>query len=213
MDCRPHIAKRPRRAVAKTPATLRAVCFRLPLVVSLLLLAMHSSAADRLVFDFTGASPAKAWQVVNDDVMGGVSTSKFQVGGDIAVFSGVVSLANNGGFASVRSLPVGHNLTGCEALVIRARGDGRTYKLTVRASANSDSPLYQAAFTTTAGEWQEHRLPLKAFVPSFRGRVLPGEPPLDPARIASVGLLISDQQAGPFRLEVAWIKATSAAAN
>ena len=46
------------------------------------------------------------------------------------------------------------------------------------------------------------------FVPTFRGRVLSGEPLLDPAKVTSVGFLISDKQAGPFQLEVAWIKAT-----
>jgi len=55
--------------------------------------------------------------------------------------------------------------------------------------------------------WEEHRLPFKHFVATFRGRVLSGEPPLDPAKIASVGFLISDQQDGPFQLEISSIKA------
>jgi monofunctional biosynthetic peptidoglycan transglycosylase len=42
----------------------------------------------------------------------------------------------------------------------------------------------------------------------FRGRVLTDVPPLNPSKIASVGVLISDKQAGPFRLEMGWIKAT-----
>ena len=36
-------------------------------------------------------------------------------------------------------------------------------------------------------------------------------PALDPAKGGSVGFLISDKQAGPFRLDVAWIKVTSGA--
>jgi len=54
-------------------------------------------------------------------------------------------------------------------------------------------------------------LPLKDFVASLRGRVLTDVPPLNPAKVSSVGFLISDQQAGPFRLEVAWIKVSPAA--
>lgn len=42
-------------------------------------------------------------------------------------------------------------------------------------------------------------------MPTFRGRVLAGEPSLDPAKVTAVGFLISDKQAGQFRLEVAWI--------
>ena len=37
--------------------------------------------------------------------------------------------------------------------------------------------------------------------------VLPDVPPLNAAKVSSVGLLISDKQAGPFRLEIDWIKA------
>jgi hypothetical protein len=117
-----------------------------------------------------------------------------------------VSLENNGGFASVRSLPAKHELAGGDAFVIRVRGDGRRYKFTARTDRSFDSAIYQLAFATKKGEWVEHRLPLREFVATFRGRVLPGEPPLDAARIASVGFLISEKQAGPFRLEIAWIK-------
>ena len=51
-----------------------------------------------------------------------------------------------------------------------------------------------------------HRLPLKQFVATFRGRVLSSERPLEAAKVISVGFLISDKQDGPFQLEVEWIK-------
>lgn len=164
--------------------------------------------SEKILFDFRPATDFPAWQVVNDDVMGGLSASRFQFlanGG--AVFSGVVSLENNGGFASVRSSPVRESLGGCDAFVIRARGDGRRYKFGARIGGGFDRAIYQRSFATKNGVWEEHRLPLKDFVASFRGRVLAGEPALDAAKVTSVGFLISDNQAGPFRLEVAWIKA------
>jgi len=167
------------------------------------------AAAERTVFDFRNDGATGAWQVVNDGVMGGVSAGSFRPAGGVAVFEGEVSLENNGGFASVRSLPARHDLAGCDAFVIRARGDGRRYKFTARMDPGFDGAVYQAGFTTRAGEWEEHRLPLKQFVPTFRGRVLPGEPPLDPVRVVSVGILISDRQEGPFRLEIAWIGAAA----
>jgi Complex I intermediate-associated protein 30 (CIA30) len=166
------------------------------------------AASERILFDFQGSTNSSAWQIVNDDVMGGVSTSRFQIltkGG--AVFSGVVSLENNGGFASVRSSPGRHDLTGCECFVIRVRGDGHRYKFTVRTETGFDAPLYQCAFSTKRGEWEEQRLVFKDFVPTFRGRILTGVPQLVPGKITSVGLLISEKQDGPFQLEVAWIKA------
>ncbi len=166
-------------------------------------------ATNTTLFDFQAATNSPAWEVVNDEVMGGVSASQFQVqtnGG--AVFSGTVRLENNGGFASARSAAVRANLTDLAAFVLRVRGDGRSYKFSVRTGAGFDSPLYQCRFTTKPGVWQEHRLAVKDFVPTFRGQVLTGEAPLNIAKVTSVGLLISDKQAGPFRLEIGWIKAS-----
>lgn len=178
-------------------------------VISALLLAMNISAAPaKILFDFETAAGLADWQIVNDSVMGGASTSNLQLANGVAVFQGNVSLDHNGGFASVRSLPAQHDLTGCDAFVLRVRGDGRRYKFTVRTDPGFDSAIYQAVFATKKGEWAEHRLPLREFAPTFRGRVLAGEPPLDPAQVKSVGFLISDKQEGPFQLEVAWIKAS-----
>ena len=119
----------------------------------------------------------------------------------------MVSLKNNGGFASVRSSAVRENLSGTDAFVLRVRGDGRRYKFTVRTESVFDAPNYQAEFTTKRGAWEEHRLSFKDFVPAFRGRVLTDLPPLNPAKLATVGVLIADKQADPFRLEMSWIKA------
>jgi len=179
-------------------------------LISLAITMKADTETNKTLFDFKAVTHSPTWEVVNDDVMGGVSTSQFEVltnGG--VVFSGTVRFENNGGFASVRSSPVGENLAGLTAFVLRVRGDGRRYKFSVRTGTGFDTPLYQCSFTTKPGEWTEHRLPLKQFVPTFRGRVLSGEPPLDPAKVTSVGFLISDKQAGPFRLEIDWIKSVS----
>lgn len=181
------------------------------LLLTPLLLAQNmktNPGTQKSLFDFANATNA-TWQVVNDDVMGGVSTSSFRITNGLAVFRGEVSRENNGGFASVRSLPARLDLGDADSFVIRVRGDGRRYKFTARMDQRFDSAIYQCAFTTKQGEWAEHRLPLRDFVASFRGRVLTDVPPLNPAEVTSVGFLISDNQAGNFRLEVGWIKAWS----
>ncbi len=180
-----------------------------PTLLAVLFLTMNALADEsgKLVFDFSIPTNANVWQVVNDDVMGGVSSSRFELTNDVAVFRGEVSLENNGGFASVRSRPALHDMKGCDAFVIRVRGDGRRYKFTARTDRTFDSAIYQVTFATKKGAWEEHRLLLRDFVPTFRGRVLTGEPPLDPANVTSLGFLISDKQEGSFRLEIAWIKA------
>ena len=177
-----------------------------------LLFAMNTHAAtDKTIYDFQNATNAAAWQVVNDDVMGGVSTSRFFLTNGVALFQGRVSLENNGGFASARSLPARHDLAGSDSFVVRVRGDGRRYKFTARIDPSFDSAIYQCVFTTKKDEWEEHRLPCKQFTATFRGRVLSSEPLLDAAKVTSVGFLISDTQEGSFQLEVAWIKVAPAA--
>jgi hypothetical protein len=183
--------------------------FLVPAGLSLLFAMNIQAATDKIVYDFQNTTHTTAWQVVNDDVMGGISTSTFRLTNGVALFQGRVSLENNGGFASVRSLPGRHDLAGTDAFVVRVRGDGRSYKFTARTDPGFDSAIYQSVFTTKKGQWEEHRLPFKQFIPTYRGRVLTGEPPLDPAKITSLGFLISDKQDGPFQLEVAWIKVTS----
>jgi NADH dehydrogenase [ubiquinone] 1 alpha subcomplex assembly factor 1 len=166
------------------------------------------SPRETTVCDF--AQPTNVtWQIVNDDVMGGVSTSTFRVTNQTAIFRGAVSLENNGGFASVRTRPATLKLAEATAFVVRVRGDGRQYKFTARMNSNFEGALYQSSFSTRKDEWQEIRLPLEKFVPTFRGRQLTGEPPLSAPKLASIGFLIADEQPGPFQLEIAWIKAIS----
>ena len=59
-----------------------------------------------------------------------------------------------------------------------------------------------AVFVPPAGVWTSIRLPLAAFTTTFRGRPVAGVPPLDPARVRQMGLMIADRQAGPFALAI-----------
>ena len=55
------------------------------------------------LFDFSDPRSVEAWRAIDDRVMGGVSRSRLRhERAGHAVFEGEVSLALNGGFASVR---------------------------------------------------------------------------------------------------------------
>jgi NADH dehydrogenase [ubiquinone] 1 alpha subcomplex assembly factor 1 len=45
------------------------------------------------------------------------------------------------------------------------------------------------------------------------GRIVEGAKPLDASNVEAVGFLMADKRAGPFKLEVAWIKGTPKAAK
>jgi len=155
-----------------------------------------------LLIDFEGRT-AVAWSVVNDGVMGGVSSSDIAATSDgTGLFAGELSLENNGGFASVRATLNRRDLSGFAGLEVRLRGDGRSYQMRLRTDNRFDGIAYRAEFTTRADEWTTVRIPFAQFEPTFRGRILTDVPPLDTARIAQVGFLLADKQPGAFALEI-----------
>jgi monofunctional biosynthetic peptidoglycan transglycosylase len=165
---------------------------------------------EQLITDFTGPEDFRGWMAVNDTVMGGVSRSAIRPSGQgTALFEGHLSLDNGGGFASVRTLPAHHDLAGFAGISLRVRGDGRSYRLRLRADSRFDGVAYQARFETRTGEWIELFLPFADFVPSWRGRVVKEAGALDAARVRSIGLMVADKQEGLFRLELDWLKASS----
>jgi NADH dehydrogenase [ubiquinone] 1 alpha subcomplex assembly factor 1 len=149
------------------------------------------------------------WQAINDGVMGGVSVSRMRFDpASYAAFEGEVALDNNGGFASVRASQLALGCADTAAYRLIVWGDGHTYKLNLRIDTGFDGVNYQAVFTPAPGLWTQTVLPVRAFEPSFRGRLVQGAPPLRPAAVRQVGLMISDKQAGAFRLMLKSIEAT-----
>ena len=77
----------------------------------------------------------KNWNIVNDDVMGGISKSNLLINDENnLIFSGNISLKNNGGFASSRMVIVREYLDGIKSFKIKFRGDGNIYKFRLRQS-------------------------------------------------------------------------------
>ncbi len=173
-------------------------------------LASFSGDTERVmktIVDFTDEDAVR-WSIVNDGVMGGRSQSSLEVTDrNTALFTGFVSLENNGGFASTRATLRSNPLSGFDGVIVRVRGDGRRYQLRFRMNAGFDGVAYQMEFATVPGEWTEIDLPFEAFQPTFRGFVPRQVGPLDSARIRQMGILIGDKSEGPFTLEVDWVKA------
>ena len=160
-----------------------------------------------LLFDFSTERAIDAWTPINDGVMGGLSAGRFQASGrGSAEFSGVVSLENNGGFASVSSRPRDCALGGFSGLELRIRGDGRRYKISLNTGSKVNGLVYGTRFTSLQDDWQTRRIPFEEFLPMFRGRIVEAAH-LDPARVSSLCVTISERQAGSFGLEISWIGA------
>ncbi|NBC17232.1 MAG: CIA30 family protein [Bacteroidetes bacterium] len=160
------------------------------------------------LFTFSSVDAAPPWQVVNDGVMGGRSSSTLQWTEEgTVVFRGTVSLEQGGGFASVRAPVDFHDLSAFDGLALRLRGDGQHYTLALYNESPPRSIAYRTSFATEAEAWQTIQIPFADLAPSFRGRPVPDAPPFEASRVQALSLLIADEQAGPFRLEVAWVRA------
>ena len=161
---------------------------------------------EHVLFDFTKPD-VRPWLSVDDVVMGGVSQSRMQIENSRAVFTGDVSLDFGGGFASVRSDPGLWDLSAFKAISLELRGDGRRYKLILKSDPGLGGINWQSAFQTLCGESQTVRIPFQDLTAVYRGSRTMNPPPFDASRIATLGILISDKQAGKFRLEIERITA------
>jgi hypothetical protein len=185
------------------PRTRRALALAATLTL------MPSTFAGPPSLDFAKPEIVRAFRVVNDDVMGGISTSRLSLAAGAMRFEGTVSLENNGGFASFRGPARFPADSG--ALLLTVRGDGRRYKLTLKFDDGPGTPQYQAAFVAPP-EWQTLRFTPDDFSGSFRGRAVEA-PAVRFIDVHYVGLLISDRQAGAFRIEVKGITTEAGASK
>jgi hypothetical protein len=119
-----------------------------------------------------------SWFRLDDGVMGGRSETQQVVEDSALHFKGTIN-TNGGGFASVRAaIEAGTITRSMEAVKVRFRGDGKTYKFMMADGSGSggprsSTPLFQADIETkildSDTEWQEVVIPLESLMPSYGG--------------------------------------------
>ncbi|MTJ08510.1 MULTISPECIES: CIA30 family protein [unclassified Anabaena] len=179
------------------------------------------SVGEKPIFDFTKPSDEikNIWGALDDVVMGGVSASSFQIKENTAVFTGNVSTANSGGFASVRTKNFSPllDLSGCQGVKLRVKGDGQRYKIFLRTESTWDGVGHSYSFDTVANTWLDIQIPFADLVPVFRAKIVKDCPPMDVSKVCSLQLMLSKFEydgalnphfsPGIFSLEVESIKA------
>lgn len=175
---------------------------------------------DRVLFDFSNPQIdiQNTWGALDDVVMGGVSDSSVRLENGAAVFSGNVSIANSGGFASIRTrnFEPALNLSTFTGVEIRLKGDGNRYKFLIRDGDGWDSVGYSHSFDTVANEWITVQVPFAQLIPVFRAKTV-SDAKLSPEGIRSFQLMLSKFEydgglnpkfnPGSFRLEISSIAA------
>lgn len=179
-----------------------------------------------ILWKFNGEESLKDWVLTTDhDNLEGRSKAFFTVSQtNRALFHGHLcteipkdGLLTRAGYCNIRSpynvasfeelLP--YDWSSFTHLVLRFRGDGRSYMLVVHYFADYDIlwniqhnfPLY----TRGGPYWQTAKIPLSKFYSSYKGRIQDKQNEMDTSKVKSFAITIADNIDGPFKLEIDYI--------
>ena len=172
-------------------------------VLIILTISLFTESNMKKIYIFSTQTNIKEWRIVNDDVMGGISNSSIQFTDDgHGQFSGHVSLANNGGFASIQLTKKIKLEEEKQFIVLRVKGDGKRYEFRLKGDIfQSESYVHSFA---TSGKWENIKLPISEFYPQFRGRKL-NIPNFNFESIEQLSFLIANTQEEDFELLIDYI--------
>jgi NADH dehydrogenase [ubiquinone] 1 alpha subcomplex assembly factor 1 len=161
-----------------------------------------------LQFNFgSSAKRVNDWRVLSDQVMGGISTSDLVYKEASMQLSGELSLANYGGFSSIKSGFAQYDLSPYRGLRIRYRSDNQTFAFTLESSKNWTRPYYKGLMPVSKDkQWTEATI----YFTDFEAYQL-GQPTgdfLDPSilkDIVRLGIMTTEKKEGPFFLEVQFV--------
>ena len=160
----------------------------------------NTSDQNCIIFDDFSEEKNYRWGIVNDWVMWGKSQGSFEIVENTLVFSGTIN-TNGWGFSSLRwtlesGIPSEYN-----SITLKAKSDGRGYKVTFR-DANNSRVSHQAIIPfQTPWEFEEVTIPFTALEPSYFGRIVNTDA-FSKDKAQQVGVILSDGMDGAFRLKI-----------
>ena len=162
---------------------------------------------DTILLNASNMRTENQWRIVNDGVMGGLSSSNVNVNEDNKiVFNGIVSLENNGGFASLRSPVKDYNFEKFTGLEIKIKGDGKRYSVSMKETSYFNGYFYTNSFETKKDEWIVVQIPFNQFKLYYFGKETNSSKKIPLNNIKEISLSIGDKQEGAFITEIDYIK-------
>ncbi|GAB2914232.1 CIA30 family protein [Rheinheimera gaetbuli] len=158
-----------------------------------------STMTDAVTLNFIDHRHFERIMLVHDTVMGGRSSGNVVSHNKIALrFSGILSLENNGGFASAEfKLLKPITWLNSKALILNAEADGRRYQLRLKTPFTPQGVAYVAEFTSQH-KTHDYEFGVSAFSGRYRGRPVGNLPPLSFSDITHVSVMLADKTPGPF---------------
>lgn len=165
---------------------------------TLILILIYFMSSTLILFDFNSSCDISNWTIVDDGVMGGRSNGNFKLNEDgYGVFSGYISLENNGGFSSLRYDTKTLDVSNYTKAILTIKGDGKVYQFRVKSN-NKDYASYIYEFKTTE-DWMTVEVPFEKMIPQFRGKKL-NMPNYEGGTIEEVTFLIGNKKEESFKL-------------
>lgn len=148
-------------------------------------------------------SEIQDWQVINDGVMGGLSKGRTVSTEEGVLFSGSVSLANNGGFTSYRGPYRRYDLTDFSQLVIKYKSEGISLAFQMSVDTRFYIPNYKISLPNSANQWVTKTYNLSDFkqyqLGNFTGRSFSQE---NKKEIIRLGFITNEKKEGNFSFEI-----------
>ncbi|MEN0051314.1 MAG: CIA30 family protein [Bacteroidota bacterium] len=162
--------------------------------------------SNNLKIDFGKDGMGQDWQVINDGVMGGLSTGTINFTDTSLVFKGSVSLENFGGFTAFKSPFQATNLSDYEYVSIRLKVKEQQFALTLETDQNFYQPYYKKVIATSSEEWETVRLKLSDFKEWRLGQATGKQlSKASAAEVLRIGLITNEKKAGDFEVEVDYL--------
>lgn len=170
-------------------------------LVSLLLMVISSETP--LQLNFNALEDGDDWVIVNDGVMGGLSQGRTVLTDSSLLYTGNISLRNNGGFSSLRSPFRRWDLSDYSEVSITYRSNGQPFAFLMETSRVWYEPKYRAYFASESDDWQTFTLPLLDFVETTVGRKTGRKiRPSQLSEIIRLGFINTGKYESDFELEI-----------
>jgi len=152
------------------------------------------------LFEFSQAEGLQGWGIQDDGVMGGLSKGRISIneGGNV-LFSGDISLENNGGFSSMQVGFDPVDVSAFQTIHLGLMGDGKRYQ--IRVESEPGARLGYATDFETSGTWEVIDIPFKEMFAIRHGNRL-DKPNYPGQQLAHIQILIGNKTAESFELEL-----------
>ena len=168
---------------------------------------LTSMTSSKYTIDFGIGKVGQEWMIVNDGVMGGYSDSEANILDNSLFFKGIISLKNNGGFASIRKTGERLDISNFQKVKIRFKSKGRKFALRLTSSDSYWKPFFKQEFESSTMDWET----LEFNLSDFKEYTINGETgntliPEAETKDFRLGLILFDKKEGPFEIEIDYIE-------